>query len=122
MREKTRSRGHRGADGWRKGLLPIQKYADEVVLVDEEEITKSILFLLERDKFLAEVAGAAGVAALLHGKIVTARRTVAALVSGGNIDVTLVARMIEPRPSQGWQAGAGFLRGARGQPRGAAAV
>jgi len=75
-----------------KALLPIQKYVDEIVLVDEEEITKCILFLLERNKILAEVAGAAGVAALLHGKIVTARRTVAALVSGGNIDVTLVAR------------------------------
>src|SRR5260370_35698717 len=87
-----------------KALLPIQKYVDEVVLVDEEEITKSILFLLEREKILAEVAGAAGVAAVLHGRIVTARRTVPALVSVGNIEVTLVARMVEPKPSQGWRA------------------
>ncbi len=78
-----------------KALPLIQKYADDVVLVDEEEIAKSILFLLEREKTLAEVAAAAGVAALLHGKIVTAGRTVAALVSGGNMDVTLLARMIE---------------------------
>ncbi len=44
---------------------------------------------------LGEVADAAGAAALLHGKIVTAGRTVAALVSGRNMDVTVLARTVE---------------------------
>ena len=78
-----------------KTLPLVQKYVDELVLVDEEEIANSILFLLEREKTVAEGAGAVGVAALLHAKIDLSRQTAAVLISGGNVDVTLLARIIE---------------------------
>jgi len=73
----------------------VQKYVDEIVLVDEEEIANAVLFLLEREKTLAEGAGAVGVAALLQHKLKVEGRSVAVIVSGGNMDVTLLARIIE---------------------------
>jgi threonine dehydratase len=73
----------------------IQKYVDEIVLVDEEEIAKAILVLLEQEKTLAEGAGAAALAALLQKKTSLVNRKTAVLVCGGNIDVTLLARIIE---------------------------
>ncbi|MGA9967669.1 MAG: threonine ammonia-lyase [Terriglobales bacterium] len=79
----------------KKTLPLVQKYVDDLVLVDEEEIANSILFLLEREKTVAEGAGAVGVAALLHAKIDLSGQTAAVLISGGNVDVTLLARIIE---------------------------
>ena len=77
----------------------VQKYVDEIVTVDEDEIASSILVLLEREKTLAEGAGAAALAALLQHKTSLSRRPLpahtAVLVCGGNIDVTLLARIIE---------------------------
>ena len=73
----------------------IQKYVDDIVLVGEEEIANAILVLLEREKTLAEGAGAAGVAALLQRKTPLEGKTVVALVCGGNIDVTVLSRIIE---------------------------
>jgi len=73
----------------------VRKYVDEIVLVDEEEIANAVLFLLEREKTLAEGAGATGVAALLQHKLRVEGKTVAIIVSGGNMDVTLLARIIE---------------------------
>lgn len=73
----------------------VQKYVDDIVLADEEEIANAVLFLLEREKTLAEGAGAVGVAAVLHHKIDLAGRTAAVIVSGGNMDVTLLSRIIE---------------------------
>jgi threonine dehydratase len=73
----------------------IQKYVDEIVLVDEEEIAKAILVLLEQEKTLAEGAGAAALAALLQQKTSLVNKKTAVLVCGGNIDVTLLARIIE---------------------------
>ena len=76
----------------------VAKYVDEIVTVDEDEIASAILVLLEREKTLAEGAGAAALAALLHGKTsLTMSRgaRVGVLVCGGNIDVTLLARIIE---------------------------
>jgi threonine dehydratase len=73
----------------------IEKYVDEVVAVEEEEIASGILTLLEREKSLAEGAGAAAVAALLHHKTSLQGRKTVALVCGGNIDVTLLSRIIE---------------------------
>ena len=73
----------------------VQKYVDEIVLVDEEEIANAVLFLLEREKTMAEGAGATGVAALLQHKLRVEGKTVAVIVSGGNMDVTLLARIIE---------------------------
>src|SRR5215467_4004377 len=73
----------------------VQKYVDEIVTVDEEEIANAILLLLEREKTLAEGAGAAALAAVLNRKLPLEGKRVAVLVCGGNIDVTLLARIIE---------------------------
>lgn len=76
-------------------LRMVQKYVDEVVAVEEEEIASGILTLLEKEKTLAEGAGAAAVAALLHRKTSLKKEKTVALVCGGNIDVTLLSRIIE---------------------------
>jgi threonine dehydratase len=73
----------------------VQKYVDDIVTVEEEEIANAILLLLEREKTLAEGAGAAALAAVLNRKLRLAGKRVAVLVCGGNIDVTLLARIIE---------------------------
>jgi threonine dehydratase len=73
----------------------VEKYVDDVVAVEEEEIASGILTLLEREKTLAEGAGAAAVAALLHHKTRLKNKKTVALVCGGNIDVTLLARIIQ---------------------------
>ena len=73
----------------------VQKYVDEIVTVEEEEIANAILLLLEREKTLAEGAGAAAIAAVLNRKLPLSGKRVAVLVCGGNIDVTLLARIIE---------------------------
>ncbi len=73
----------------------VQKYVDEIVTVDEEEIANAILLLLEREKTLAEGAGAAAIAALINHKVSLVGKKVAVLVCGGNIDVTLLARIME---------------------------
>ena len=78
-----------------KTLPLVQKYVDEIVTVDEEEIAAAVLFLLEREKTLAEGAGACGVAAVLHHKVASAGKPTAVVVSGGNMDVNLLARIIE---------------------------
>lgn len=73
----------------------VQKYVDDIVTVEEEEIANAILLLLEREKTLAEGAGAAATAAVLNRKLPLQGKRVAVLVCGGNIDVTLLARIIE---------------------------
>jgi threonine dehydratase len=73
----------------------IQKYVDEIVTVDEEEIANAILLLLEHEKTLAEGAGAAAIAALINHKTLLSGKKVAVLVCGGNIDVSLLSRIME---------------------------
>ncbi len=75
----------------------IERYVDEIVTVDEDEIASAILVLLEREKTLAEGAGAAALAVLLQQKsaIIKPGAQTAVLVCGGNIDVTLLSRIIE---------------------------
>jgi threonine dehydratase len=76
----------------------VQKYVDEVVLVDEESIASAVMDLMEWDHMLAEGAGAASVAGLLKlpPSVLAgmAGKTVACIVSGGNIDVNLLKRII----------------------------
>jgi threonine dehydratase len=73
-----------------------RKVVDEVVTVSEEEIASAILYLLEKEKTVVEGAGAVGVAALMHHRLPRlAGKKVVAVISGGNIDVNLVARVIE---------------------------
>ena len=78
-----------------KTLPLVQKYVDDIVTVDEEEIANAILLLLEREKTLAEGAGAAAIAALINHKTALSGKKVAALVCGGNIDVSLLSRIME---------------------------
>jgi threonine dehydratase len=73
----------------------VQRYVDEIVTVDEEEIAKAILVLLEREKTLAEGAGAVALASLLQHKTSLNGQRTAVLVCGGNIDVSLLAKIIE---------------------------
>ncbi len=86
----------------RAGLLTyplVEHYVDEIVTVDEEEIAQAILVLLESEKTLAEGAGAVALAALLQRKTSLSREErplrTAVLVCGGNIDVSLLAMIIE---------------------------
>src|SRR4051812_43009881 len=76
-------------------LPVVEKYVDDIVTVDEEEIANAILQLVEREKTVAEGAGAAALAALVQGKTQLQGKKVALVVGGGNIDVNLLSRIIE---------------------------
>ena len=67
---------------------------DEVVTVGEAEIASAILTVLERQKLMVEGAGAVGVAVAMYGELDLRGKTVCALLSGGNLDVTMLERII----------------------------
>jgi threonine dehydratase len=74
----------------------IERYVDDLVTVDEEEIASAILHLIEREKTVVEGAGAVGLAAVLHGRVRDlGGRCVVVPLSGGNIDLNLISRIIE---------------------------
>jgi len=82
----------------RPGKLPlelIRRYVDDVVTVDEEDITRTMVLLLERCKQVVEGAGAAALAALMAGKAGQPRGKAVAILSGGNIDPTVIDRVVE---------------------------
>jgi threonine dehydratase len=79
----------------RRTLEVAERYLDDLTVVDEEEIAAGILTLLEKEKTVAEGAGAAPLAALLGGHLPVRGKRVAAIVCGGNIDVNMIARIIE---------------------------
>lgn len=82
----------------------VQQYVDEVVTVTESEIAETILFLLERVKTAVEGAGACPVAAMINDKIDgLAGKKVVALVSGGNIDVNMIDRIINNGLVKSWR-------------------
>jgi threonine dehydratase len=72
----------------------VSKLVDEVVTVTEEDISRALLMLLERSKMVVEPAGSVAVAALLGG-VVEVETPVVGVLSGGNIDPMLMARLIE---------------------------
>jgi threonine dehydratase len=76
-------------------LALAQRFLDDVLLVDEAEIAEAILTLLEGEKTVAEGAGAAALAAVLHERIDVRGKHVAVIVSGGNIDVNVLSRIID---------------------------
>jgi threonine dehydratase len=76
-------------------LPVVAKYVDDIVTVDEEEIANAILLLLEREKTVAEGAGAAAMAALVQGRANLQGKKVAVVIGGGNIDVNMLSRIIE---------------------------
>jgi threonine dehydratase len=76
-------------------LTMASRYVDEVVTATEEELANAILLLLEIEKTVVEGAGAAPLAALLNRKLGLDGRNVVLVLSGGNIDVTMISRIIE---------------------------
>jgi threonine dehydratase len=79
-----------------KLTLPIvQKYVDDIVLLDEDSIEQAVLLLLEVEKTLAEGAGAAGLAALMKYKSEFANHKVGIIISGGNIDMPILQSIIQ---------------------------
>jgi threonine dehydratase len=72
-----------------------QKYVDDIVSVSDDEISAAILMLIERQKMIAEGAGAVAVAAAMFNKVPIQEKKVVSLVSGGNIDVTILSRVIK---------------------------
>ena len=71
------------------------KFVDEIVTVTEDEISSAILAMIEQHKMLAEGAGAVAVAAVMFNKLPIENKNVVCVVSGGNIDVTILSRVIE---------------------------
>ncbi len=71
-----------------------EKYVDEIVTVTDDEVSTAILALIEQQKLIAEGAGAVAVAAALFNKVDIKGKKVVCLVSGGNIDVTILSRVI----------------------------
>ena len=72
-----------------------QKYVDEIVTVTDDEISSAILALIEQHKLIAEGAGAVSVAAAMFNKVPIKGKKTVCLVSGGNIDVTILSRVIK---------------------------
>jgi threonine dehydratase len=73
----------------------VKRYVDEVVTVSEGEIANAVLLLLEIEKTVAEGAAAVPLAALINKKIRLAKGNVGVIISGGNIDMNLISRIIE---------------------------
>ena len=73
----------------------VSQYVDEIVTVTDDEISAAILALIERQKLIAEGAGAASVAAAMFNKVPIQGKKTVCLVSGGNIDVTILSRVIK---------------------------
>ena len=73
----------------------VNNYVDDIALVTEDEISSAILALIEKQKMIAEGAGAVSVAAAMFNKFPIQGKKVVSLISGGNIDVTSLSRVIE---------------------------
>ena len=73
----------------------VSEYVDEVALVTDDEVSSAILALIEKQKMIAEGAGATAVAAIMFDKFNLKGKRVVAVVSGGNIDVTSLSRVID---------------------------
>lgn len=72
----------------------VSEYVDRVVTVSEDEIATAVLALMEKQKLIAEGAGAVGVAAVMFDKLPIKNKNVVCVVSGGNIDVNILSRVI----------------------------
>ncbi len=72
-----------------------KKYVDDIVTVSDDEISSAILHLIEHQKLISEGAGAVAVAAVMFNKVPVKGKKVICLVSGGNIDVTILSRVIK---------------------------
>jgi threonine dehydratase len=80
------------------GAIPLElviRYVDEIVTVSEGEIANAVLLLLEIEKTVAEGAAATALAAVMNKKVSLSKKSVGLIVSGGNIDMNLISRIIE---------------------------
>lgn len=73
----------------------VQKYVDDIFCVDEMEIARTMLMLLERNKLIVEGSGAVALSSLLYKKGNVKEKKVVAILSGGNVDVNFISRIIE---------------------------
>ncbi|MDE5854836.1 MAG: threonine ammonia-lyase [Ruminococcus sp.] len=73
----------------------VSQYVDEIVTVNDDEISAAILALMEQQKLVTEGAGAVAVAAAMFNKVPVKNKKVVCLLSGGNIDVTILSRVIK---------------------------
>ncbi len=73
----------------------LRRWVDDVVTVEEDELAAAMVLLLERAKLVAEGAGAAAVAALVYGKVSARGARTVAVVSGGNVDLNTLARVVD---------------------------
>ena len=73
----------------------IKEYVDDIALVTDDEVASAILALIEKQKMIAEGAGAVAVAAVMFNKFKLKGKRVVSIVSGGNIDVTSLSRVID---------------------------
>ena len=90
------------ADALAGGIAPneytfdiIQRTVDDTVLVSEEEIAGAMAFALERHHFVVEGGGAVGIAAILSGRLAHLGQHVAVVISGSNVDPSLLRRIAE---------------------------
>ncbi len=73
----------------------VKQYVDDIALVTDDEVSSAILTLIEKQKMIAEGAGATAVAGVMFNKFPLQGKRVVAIVSGGNIDVTSLSRVID---------------------------
>lgn len=78
-----------------KTLEVIQKYVDDILLVNDIAISRTMLYLLERSKLVVEGAGAVALSAVLESNFPIKNKKVAVLISGGNVDINFISKIIE---------------------------
>ncbi len=78
-----------------RNLELVREYVDDIFCVDEMEISRTMLMVLERNKLLVEGSGASSLAALLYKKLPLQNKKVISILSGGNVDVNFISRIIQ---------------------------
>ena len=73
----------------------LQRVLDDVVVVDEDDVAQAMVLLMERSKLVVEGAGALGAAAIMSNKIDVRGKKAVAVLSGGNVDINMIARVVE---------------------------
>jgi len=73
----------------------VKKYVDDIVVVNDDEIAQTAYLLLQRAKILAEPAGVVSIAAILHGKVPVQNKNMTAVISGGNINMSILEQILD---------------------------
>ncbi len=72
----------------------VQRYVDDTILVSEDEIAGAMAFALEKHRLIVEGGGAVGIASVLHGKVQKAGENIAVIVSGGNVELSTLFKLV----------------------------